>query len=108
MVYVACTLSEAQLQERRRTVLDVVARAVVRVESLPDGFAYTFAPTSQILIQLSQLVTLESQCCRFLTFKIIVEAGSKPITLEVTGPPGAKEMIADFLGGLNRPSADQL
>lgn len=47
----------------------------------------------------ARLVALEHQCCRFLTFKILLEAGEGTINLEVTGPPEAKTMIADFLGG---------
>ncbi|HEY2932807.1 MAG TPA: hypothetical protein VGK99_13770 [Acidobacteriota bacterium] len=96
---IACTLTEVQLQERRRTVLDSVGSAIESVEPLPEGYQYTFAPDAGILMLLSHLVSLESQCCRFLTFKIVVEAGGGPIILEVTGPPGAKELIAEFLGG---------
>jgi hypothetical protein len=43
------------------------------------------------------LVDLERQCCAFLTFRIVVAAG-KPICLEITGPPEAKAVIADFFG----------
>jgi hypothetical protein len=42
---------------------------------------------------------LERQCCQFLTFKIVVEPGETPLRLEVTGPPKAKPVIADFFGG---------
>jgi len=41
---------------------------------------------------------LERQCCPFLTFKIIVEAGNQAICLEITGPPDAEPVIADFFG----------
>jgi hypothetical protein len=46
---------------------------------------------------LARLVDLERQCCAFLTFRIIVEAG-KSIFLEITGSPEAKPVIADFFG----------
>lgn len=95
---ISCTLTETEMRERRRTILDSVRGAVANVTPLPLGYAYRFEPTSELLGQLFGLVDLERQCCRFLTFKIIVEANNQPICLEVTGPPEAKEIIADFFG----------
>ena len=66
--------------------------------ALPDGYAYRFPANSDVLSQLSRLVDLERQCCRFLTFRIVVEAGEQSIRLEVTGPPEARPMIEDFFG----------
>jgi hypothetical protein len=97
---IICTLNESELRERRRDVLECVRAKAVETISLPDGYAYKFASGPEILATLARLVALEYQCCRFLTFKILVEAGDGPITLEVTGPPEAKAMIADFLGGV--------
>lgn len=95
---VACTLTDAEMRERRSTILDSVRRAVLDSTLLPDGYAYRFEPTSETLSQLTRLVDLERRCCAFLTFRIIVEAGRQPICLEVTGPPKAKTVIADFFG----------
>jgi len=91
-------LDEAEITERRRTLLDLVRSAVLNVTSLPLGYAYRFQPTSEILPLLSRRVDLERQCCPFLTFKITAEAGNQPICLEVTGPDGAKALIAEFFG----------
>ena len=91
-------LDEAEITERHRTLLDLVRSAVLNVTSLPLGYAYRFQPTSEILPLLSRLVDLERQCCPFLTFKITAEAGNQPICLEVTGPDGAKALIAEFFG----------
>jgi hypothetical protein len=95
---ITCTLTEAEMRERRRTILDSVRRAVLNVTSLSLGYAYRFEPTSQVLAELGRLIDLERQCCPFLTFRIVIEAGNQPICLEVTGPPEAKGFIADFLG----------
>jgi hypothetical protein len=95
---IACNLTEAELRERRQTILNLVRGAALNVTSLPLGYAYRFKPTSEVLAHLGRLVDLERQCCQFLTFRIVVEAGSQPICLEVTGPPEAKAIIADFFG----------
>jgi hypothetical protein len=94
----ACTLTESEMRERRREILDRVRGAAREVVELPDGFAYRFEPESEILAQLARLVDLERQCCEFLTFRIVVGARKEPFSLEITGPAGAKPMIADFFG----------
>jgi hypothetical protein len=93
-----CTLSESELRERRRTVLNSIREAAIGVVPIPGGYSYGFAPHSEVLTQLCQLVDLERQCCPFLTFGIIVEAGGEPFRLEVTGPPEAMPVIADLFG----------
>jgi len=95
---VACTLTDAEMRERRRTILDAFRGATVEATSIPLGYAYRFEATSEMLAQLVRLVDLERQCCAFLTFKIIVGAGNRPISLEITGPPEATPFIADFFG----------
>src|ERR1051326_2482255 len=93
---IACTLSEAEFRQRRQAILEVFRGIHVSAMELPDGFAYTFAATSDALLQIAQLVGLERKCCAFLTFKIIVEGGAAQIRLEVTGPKEAKMLIADY------------
>ena len=95
---IACTLTDAEMRERRRTILYAVQNAALNVSSLPLGYAYRFAPTSEVLARLAHLVDLERQCCPFLAFEITVAADNQAICLEVTGPPEAKPMIADFFG----------
>jgi hypothetical protein len=93
---IACTLTEAQLRERRQAIMDAFARMRVIAEELPDGYAYAFPATSDALLQITQLVDMERQCCAFLTFKIVVEAAQAGIRLEVTGSEEAKAVIADY------------
>ena len=79
-------------------ILSSIRETAIDVIPLTDGYAYRFPPSSDVLSQLSRLVDLERQCCRFLTFRIVVEAGEQSIRLEVTGPPEARPMIEDFFG----------
>jgi hypothetical protein len=90
---VACRLTAAELQERRRSVLDVVRNAIQETVELKDGFAYRFPSNSDLIKQLATLVELERQCCPFLRFRTTVEAADGPIWLELTGPEGAKEFL---------------
>lgn len=95
---VACSLSAAELLERRSTVVHNVRKSVLETVELENGFAYRFPATGAIISQLATLVELERQCCPFLRFQTTVEEADGPIWLEVTGTEGTKE----FLAGLFR------
>jgi hypothetical protein len=96
---IACTLTESELKERRRTVLNLIRDSAIDARSIPGGYSYRFRPSSEVLSQLFNLVDLERQCCAFLTFKIVVEP-QQSIALEVSGPPNAIDMVADLFGSL--------
>ena len=93
---IACLLTDSELQERRRDILQKTKSAVTEVKELDDGFAYRFPPGESRLSELARLVELEHQCCPFLTFRITVEPGDGPIWLELTGPDGTKAFLADL------------
>jgi hypothetical protein len=96
-----CTLTETELRERRSAFLDGIRSSVIDVAPLPDGFIYTFPDAPDTLTRLAHLVNLERQCCRFLTFRIVAEPDNGPIRLVISGPPGTREMIAEYFGGGN-------
>ena len=90
---IACTLTTAELQERRRTNLERVKQAIVESRELDDGYALSFPSSTESLNELTTLVDLERQCCPFLKFQITVEANSGPVWLEITGPDGTKDFL---------------
>ena len=96
-VPIICTLTADELRERRRAVLDSIRSRALDITEIADGFSLSFNPGPDLLSQLSNLVDLERQCCQFLTFRIVVEP-QQPIRLEVSGPPEAKAVTADFWG----------
>ncbi len=91
---IACSLTDFELQERRRGILRKVRNAVVEIRELDNGYAYCLASEGERLTDIAKLVDLERQCCPFLRFSIIVEEGNGPIWLEMTGPEGTKEFLA--------------
>lgn len=93
---IVCTLTTDQLHERRINILEPIRNAAIKTEELSKGYAYTFQPQPDLLVRLAQLIDLERGCCRFLTFAIIVD--NETIRVEITGPPDAKGLIADFFG----------
>ena len=95
---IICTLTDAELGQRRHEILDRVKTAAIKTTELPDGYAYEFTPDPELLAMLGSLIAFEHECCRFLTFKISLEAGKAVVILEVTSSPDAKPVIANFLG----------
>ena len=92
---IACSLTDSQLQERRRTVLHKVRSAVDEIRELDSGYAYSFPSNGEWLIEVAQLVNLERECCPFLQFAIKVAPDNGPIWLEMTGPEGTKEFLTN-------------
>src|ERR1043166_8928947 len=96
-VPIACTLTESELRERRRTILASIRNDAVEKAPSATGYVYRFEASGDVLARLAYLVDLERQCCPFLTFKIVVEPNA-PIALEITGPPEARDLITDLFG----------
>src|SRR4030095_7907516 len=90
---IACSLTSAELQKRRRTVLETLRGAVLEVEELADGFAYSFSAEGDRFPELAAMIELERQRCPFLQFRVTVAAGHGPLTLEITGPDGTKDFL---------------
>ena len=91
---IACSLSSAELQQRRSEVLLKIKSHVQQVQELDNGYAYRFHSTPERLDELTNLISLEHACCPFLRFCLTVEPADGGISLELTGPPGTKEFLA--------------
>jgi hypothetical protein len=94
---IACSLSPPELQQRSTDLLKKVRAAALEVKEKEDGFAYRFPSDAVLLADLFTLIQLEHQCCSFLKFTLVVEAGDGPIWLELTGPTGAREFLTSIL-----------
>lgn len=90
---IACSLTDSELQQRRTDVLREAKSAMTAVRETENGFIYQFASASDRIGALANLITLEHQCCPFLTFKLTVEPGNQPVSLELSGPEGTKEFL---------------
>jgi hypothetical protein len=90
---IACSLTEKELQERRKNVLEKMAHFLTSVQELKDGFSYQFPADDSILEDLITVISLERKCCPFLNFKLVVEAQNEFVSLELTGQEGIKEML---------------
>jgi hypothetical protein len=96
-VPVACSLDAASLAARRAGLVSELARTASSRIELDAGQRLTFAPSSTTLAVIAHVIDAERQCCRFLTFHLTVEPDLGAFVLDLTGPPGTREFLADLL-----------
>lgn len=89
----SCSLSPEQLRERRQELIPGLLKRADELSDLPNGLRLRFAAQAGLLIELIRIVENEQTCCSFLRFRIDIEPGNGPITFEVTGPVGTREML---------------
>src|SRR3712207_6314113 len=94
-VPIACTLSEAELSDRRalwrRIEGDVMARR--RGE---NRLEVVYAASAEVERVLPSLVNAESRCCGFATWRLTRDADQ--IVLTVAGPPDAVAALSHEFG----------
>jgi len=93
---IACALTPEELRAGSDDLLPGLAARARTVAPLPDGVRLELAPTTEALAHAARVVDRERRCCPFLRFTLVVAPDGGPVTLDVTGPPGTR----DLLGGL--------
>ena len=90
---VACTLTAAQLAEKRTTLIPGLLQRAVEVSELPNGIRLRFETQPGLIEDLAKVMEQERECCRFLRFELRADPAGGPIVLEITGPEGTGEML---------------
>ncbi|MFQ5417939.1 MAG: hypothetical protein ACE5FL_12935 [Myxococcota bacterium] len=69
----------------------------VDVEESADGFRLRFADASAARDDIEAFIELERKCCAFLRFDITEDAVEGTLTLAVSGPDGARDLLRGVL-----------
>jgi hypothetical protein len=93
---IACSLSESELRERQRTVIDELRSHVRQVIERPDGYALDLTPTDEAIVAATTFIRLERRCCPFLRFTLTIEPGDAQVVLALTGDPGVRDFLAPW------------
>jgi hypothetical protein len=102
---IACTLTEPELRERRVGLLRRVRERVLEVRPAAAGVELRFAGDDEATVaDVLELVRLESRCCAFLRFRVTLEPGNGPVVLEISGPPGAAQILIGELAAGSPPT----
>jgi hypothetical protein len=94
---VACTLSNAELHEREVTLLAQFKLLVTAREDIDEGYSFRLPGDKECLALVARILAAERACCPFLKFELAAEPNQGPLTLRITGPFGAKEVIKTLL-----------
>jgi hypothetical protein len=97
MLPIACSLSGAQLATQRELLLLGLADHAVQRTALPSGMRLRFPATAARMRQIDAVVQRERECCPFLEFRLGLALGKSSLTLDVTGPEGTAELLAELL-----------
>jgi hypothetical protein len=87
-----CKLTTAEQRKRKEEVIARLKQQVLQKQELPDGYAYRFNGTDEMLDALTAFIKSERICCDFFDFKLSVSSRSE-IWLEISGTEGVKEFI---------------
>jgi hypothetical protein len=96
---IVCTLEPGELNARATQLLPGVVAAAKAPYPIENGFRFEFQPDSEVLASIVRMIDAERQCCQFLEFRLTVSAGLGPLWLEVSGPNGTADFLADLLDG---------
>ena len=88
-----CTLTPEQLQSVREELLPGLLARADEVTDLENGVRLAFRSQPGLLAELAQMMDRERGCCRFLRFELRLEPDAGPVILDVTGPPGTREIL---------------
>lgn len=95
---VSCKLTSPELQKRKETVIASLKKQILEKKELQNGYAYRFEGNDQVIDELVEFVKSERSCCSFFTFGLLFSGDGSEAWLNLTGPEGAKEMIAGEIG----------
>jgi hypothetical protein len=90
---IACTLTPGELASRREQLLPGLMERAEEVTDIEDGLRMRFESRPGLLAELVGVIDQERTCCSFLRFHLTAAPGTGPVTFEVTGPPGTREMF---------------
>lgn len=94
----SCTLTTAELQLRKETVLASLKTKVIERTELDTGWSFRFPGTDEMVDELAEFIKTERHCCAFLSFTLTVAGDKSSADLVLTGPEGAKDVITSELG----------
>lgn len=95
----ACRLDalDPRARARHAALLGELVASVSGVSDLPDGYLVRFPARPFLFLRLAEWIELERACCPFLRIGVELGRGSGEFRVSLTGPPGAKELLASEL-----------
>ena len=93
-----CKLTTPELRERKRTVIAELKNSLRERTETDKGVKYKFENSDKMIDLVSGFIKTERLCCDFFDFNLTVSAETGFMWLELSGPKGTKEFIAEEIG----------
>jgi hypothetical protein len=90
---VACNPAALPDRARYQTLSNRLRAAISGAAELPDGYTYSLNGNLISLAEMGEWISLECQCCPFLTFELTVSGIDTLYWLNLTGPEGTKAIL---------------
>jgi hypothetical protein len=93
---VSCALSPQQLEKQRKELLPGLFKRADKMTDISDGtdgIRLHFKHRAGLLVELARIIEREQDCCSFLSFNLVIEPSGGPVTFDITGPAGTREML---------------
>lgn len=99
----ACNLDAFSADEHIRyaALTEQLHSAIVEKRELDEGFAFRICNSRLPPSEIVEWIILEQRCCPFLAFELRLEADQGPVWLQLSGSPGAKNIIRRELNQLS-------
>jgi hypothetical protein len=94
---IACSLTTAELRNRRSLLLAQFRSVAIQAEELEHGYVFRVPGDGKWIELLAQLIVAERECCPFLSFEMDASPNMGPVTLGVAGPDGTKKFLRSIL-----------
>src|SRR5258708_29611164 len=93
-----CKLTTPELRERKRTVIAELKSSLLERIETDNGVKYKFENSDKMIDLVSSFIKTERLCCDFFDFSLAISPETGFMWLELSGPKGTKEFIADEIG----------
>ena len=94
---IACSLDSAAVPGRQAELRAGALAEAGSVERLPNGYRWRLDGRPDLLGRLGAILDAERRCCRFLSIAINAEPDLGPVIVEITGPEGTADFLADWV-----------
>lgn len=91
---IACSLSDDERRSRGDEV-EALFSHIVRMQELPDGYAFAFGAEATRAHDLLDFVVAERACCPFFTFELAFPSPHEVVWLRLRGGADVKEFVRE-------------
>ncbi|HEU4389647.1 MAG TPA: hypothetical protein VFV34_17715 [Blastocatellia bacterium] len=97
---IACLITALTPEQRTRhtRLMKQLRESATESHETPDGYEIRFPGHTPTILAIAEFITLERACCPFFKFELEISGGEAPVTLRVTGPKGAKQVLKTAFG----------